>query len=85
MLKCAYRYGNKSIDECKRKGLASFIYCVDRQNTLLAKFTQCIFLYIPYLAKQLFFCDQTLKTTNICRVIRCITKVALLNNFRNMS
>ena len=28
------------------------------------------------------FCDQTLYISNVCRVIRCITKVALLNNFR---
>ena len=31
------------------------------------------------------FCYQTLYITNVCRVISCITKVALLNNFRTES
>ena len=32
-----------------------------------------------------FFCDPTLYITNVCRVTSCITKVALLNNFRTES
>ena len=31
------------------------------------------------------FCDKTLYITNVCRVIRRVTKVALLNNFQNES